>query len=247
MDPITAGKSERTFRVFPNLRQQNDAILDYLGEGGGKRTAIVRLKAPSPDNATKHLLPALKGKGWDVVADVAYGKNMPDYEGVVRQVRASRPDLVLMYVDNEAVPPLLKLIKRDATFSRTKILGGISLAFPHKLPPDILQGVIVAAPKCALSESPRVASSWFGTEFRKRHGKPPHMFAALCFDTAMVLGYALKENRSRPEDVQACLSKLRNHPGVTGSITFDRAGDAQVPWGIGVYKSGKLVPVTERE
>jgi branched-chain amino acid transport system substrate-binding protein len=247
MDPITTGKSPRTFRVFPHLRQQNDAILEHLGKGGGRRAGIVRLKAPSPDNAMRQLLPALKSRGWNVVADVAYDKKVRDYEGAVARLKALRPDVVLMFADNKAVPPLLRLLKKEPSLARSKILGGISFAFRYKLPPQILEGVTVAAPSCALSHRSRVVSSWLGTEFRKRHGKPPHMFAAFCFDTAMVLGHALKEKGSRPADVQAYLSTVTDYSGVTGRIALDKAGDAQVAWGIGVYRNGKLVPVSERK
>jgi branched-chain amino acid transport system substrate-binding protein len=245
MDPTTAGKSPRTFRVFPNLTQQNDAILKYLGKGDGGRVAVIRLKAPSPDTAMRQLLPALKSRGWNVVADVAYDKKARHYKAVVAKVKASRPAVVLMYVDNEAVPPLLKLLRKEASLARTKLLGGVSFTFPYKLPPQILEGVTVAAPSCALAHRPKLAASWLGTEFRKRHGRGPHMFAAFCFDSAMLLGQAIKAKGSRPADVQAYLSTVKDYPGVTGWITVDKAGDAQVAWGIGVYKGGKLVPLGE--
>ena len=247
MDPVTAAKSLRTFRVFPNLAQQNDAILKHLGKGGGERVAVIYLKAPSPVNAMEQMLPALRGRGWNVVADIAYDKKGRDYEAMVAQVKASRPAVVIMYVDNEGVPPLLRLLKKEGPLARTKIIGGISLAFPYRLPPQVLEGVTVAAPSCALSHRREVASSWLGTEFRKRHGKPPHMFAAFCFDSAMVLGHAVKEKGGRASDVQAYLSGVTNYPGVTGPIAVGKTGDAQVAWGMGVYKSGKLVPISERK
>jgi branched-chain amino acid transport system substrate-binding protein len=247
MDPITTGKSLWTFRVFPNLRQQNDVILGHLGKGGGKRTAIIRLKAPSPDNAMKQLLPALKGQGWKVVADVTYDKKTRDYVAVVGQVKEASPDVILMYLDNQAVPPLLKLLRKERSLAQTKIVGGISLAFPYKLPPGVLEGVEVAAPSCALSDRPKVASSSFGIEFRERHGKPPHMFAAFCFDSAMLVGHALKEQGSDPADVQTYLKTIKDYPGVTGRTTVDRAGDANVAWDIGIYRNGKLVPIGEKK
>jgi branched-chain amino acid transport system substrate-binding protein len=71
------------------------------------------------------------------------------------------------------------------------------------------------------------------------------MFAAFCFDSAMLVGHALREQGSRPADVQAYLKTLKDYPGVTGRITVDRSGDASVAWGIGVYRNGKLVPIDE--
>ena len=66
-------------------------------------------------------------------------------------------------------------------------------------------------------------------------------------DSAMVLGHAVKEKGSRASDVQAYLSGVTNYPGVTGPIAVGKTGDAQVAWGMGVYKSGKLVPISERK
>jgi hypothetical protein len=70
------------------------------------------------------------------------------------------------------------------------------------------------------------------------------MFAAFCFDSAMVLGHAIKEKGSRPKDIQAYLNTVTNYKGVTGKIAFDKSGDSKVNWGIGIYKNGKLVPIT---
>jgi branched-chain amino acid transport system substrate-binding protein len=245
MDPLTAEQSTRTFRAFPNLRQQSDTMLGYLDKGGGKRVAIIRLKAPSPDQAVAELLPALKGKGFEVVADITYEKEARNYEAIVGRIKSAGPDIILTYLDNEAVPPLLKLLKKEKSLKQTKIVGGISFAFSYKLSPEILEGVIVAAPSCVLSGRSRVASSWFGTEFKRRYDKPPHMFAAFCFDSAMLIGHAIKERGSSPADVEAYLKTVRNYPGVTGSITIDKAGDAEVAWDIGIYRNGKLIPIEQ--
>jgi ABC-type branched-subunit amino acid transport system substrate-binding protein len=124
-------------------------------------------------------------------------------------------------------------------------MGGISFAFPFKLPSHILEGVAVVAPSCALSGRPKLETSWFAQEFRKRYGKPPHIFAAFCFDGAMLVGHALKSKGTRTTDVQAYLRNVKDYLGVTGSITFDEAGDTGVKWGVGVYRNGKLVPIQE--
>jgi branched-chain amino acid transport system substrate-binding protein len=222
-------------------------VLEHLGNGGGKRVVVIRLMSPSLDNAMAELLPALKGKGWEVVANVTYDKKARNYEAVVEQVKSASPDIILMYIDNEAVPPLLKLIRKEDSLAQTRIVGGISFTFPYKLPPEILEGVTVAAPGCALSNRSSVTSSWFGTEFQRRYGKPSHMFAAFCFDSAMLIGHAIKEKGSSPAEVEAYLKMVKNYLGVTGTITFDKAGDAEVSWGIGVYRNGKLVPLEEKK
>lgn len=246
MDPRTALASPRTFRVFPNLRQQTLVMLKYLGKGSEKRVAVIRLKAPSPDyGVTELLLPVLKAKGWQVVANATFNMKNRNYEAVVAQVKASHPDIVIMYVDNEAVPVLLKMLKREGLLGKVKIVGGISFAFGFKLPSHMLEGVTVVAPACALSGRLKLETSWFAQEFWKRYGKPPHIFAAFCFDGAMLVGNALKATGIHTADVHAYLKTVKDYPGVTGSITFDEAGDAGVEWGVGVYRNRKLIPISE--
>ena len=68
-------------------------------------------------------------------------------------------------------------------------------------------------------------------------------FAAFCFDGAVLVGHALKENRTSASSVQAYLKTVKDHAGVTGSITFDDVGDTDLKWEVGVYRNGKLEPI----
>jgi branched-chain amino acid transport system substrate-binding protein len=248
MDPRTAEASPLTFRLFPTLRQQTDEMLKYLDKGDGKRAVVIHLKKPSPDYAVNKLLvPGLKAQGWQVAANATYNKKNRNYKAVVAQVKASNPDVILMYVDKEAVPPLLKLLKQRGLSGKAKILGGINFVFPFKLPAEILEGVIVVAPACAMSARPRVKATWFGREFLRRYGKPPHFFATFCFDGAVLLGHALKENGTSVAGVQAYLKTVKDHAGVTGSITFNDVGDVDQKWEVGVYMNGKLTPIAGKK
>jgi branched-chain amino acid transport system substrate-binding protein len=193
------------------------------------------------------LIPGLRGNGWKVVASATYNKTKRNYPAVVAKVKASNPDVILIYADKEAVGPLLKLLKQEPSTRKTTILGGISFAFPTKLPSETLEGVIVVAPVCAISDRPMLSTSWLGKEFRKRDEKPPHMFAAFCFDSAMLVGRALKERGTSIESVQDYLETVKDYSGVTGLITLDDEGDAEVKWEIGVYQDGTLTPISKRK
>jgi len=246
MDPRTAQASPRTFRVFPNLRQQTDVMLRHLGKGERRRAAVIHLKAPSPDYAVAELLiPGLQANGWQMVASATYNKTNRNYPAVVAKVKASNPDVILIYADKEAVPPLLKLLKQEPSTRKATILGGISFAFPPKLPSETLEGVTVVAPVCAISDRPKLGTSWLGKEFRKRYEKPPHMFAAFCFDGAMLVGRALKERGTSISSVQDYLETVKDYSGVTGLITLDDEGDAKVKWEVGVYENGTLTPISK--
>jgi hypothetical protein len=61
----------------------------------------------------------------------------------------------------------------------------------------------------------------------------------------MLVGHALKATGIHTADVQAYLKTVKDYPGVTGSITFDEAGDAGVEWSVGVYRNRKLIPISE--
>ncbi len=66
----------------------------------------------------------------------------------------------------------------------------------------------------------------FIKKFKKKYGKMPDTWAALYYDAAKVLFYAIKKAGSaNPVKVREVLHNTKNFEGVTGSITFSSNGD----------------------
>jgi len=68
----------------------------------------------------------------------------------------------------------------------------------------------------------------FIARFKKKYTKQPDTWAALYYDTAKVLFYAIKKAGSvNPVKLQKVLHKIKNFKGVTGNIAFTSNGDVK--------------------
>ncbi len=77
-------------------------------------------------------------------------------------------------------------------------------------------------------ESPSPAVREFVARYRQAYGDDPTILEAQAFDTAGILLYLL----SRPDvqnrrELRQALASLRNYPGVTGTTSFNRRGEAE--------------------
>ncbi len=68
----------------------------------------------------------------------------------------------------------------------------------------------------------------FVHNFKKFYGKEPDMWSALYYDAVKLLVYAITSTRSSvPEVIANFLHNIKNFEGVTGKISFTKAGDVK--------------------
>jgi branched-chain amino acid transport system substrate-binding protein len=86
------------------------------------------------------------------------------------------------------------------------------------------EGTVVATAFHA--DEPRPEVRRFTAAFQKRYGAPPDAGAALGYDVIRLLAAAIERaGTALPDSVASALHALRNWKGVTGSLTFDSAGN----------------------
>jgi branched-chain amino acid transport system substrate-binding protein len=165
-----------------------------------------------------------KGKG-TIVAFESYQKDDVDFSALVTKVAARKPDViflpdyynkvaliaqqlrdravkaVLMGTDGWDSPELVKI-------GKNAVIGGY---FTNHYSPE---------------RKDKVAEK-FINEYKEKHGSVPDALAALTYDATMILLQTLdKVQKADAELITKSLSELKNFHGVTGTIGFDRNGDA---------------------
>jgi len=165
-----------------------------------------------------------KGKG-TIVAFESYQKDDVDFSALVTKVAARKPDViflpdyynkvaliaqqlrdravkaVLMGTDGWDSPELVKI-------GKNAVIGGY---FTNHYSPE---------------RKDKVAEK-FINEYKEKHGSVPDALAALTYDATMILLETLdKVQKADAELITKSLSELKNFHGVTGTIGFDKNGDA---------------------
>jgi len=103
------------------------------------------------------------------------------------------------------------------------------------------EGVIYTMPYFDLSGNDSVVVQFRRLFDAKYHGKQPSIEHALGYDAARALLHAVMESTASPNGVRDALYKLRDFPGVAGSMTFDQNGDVVKPYGIKTFRNGSFV------
>ena len=84
----------------------------------------------------------------------------------------------------------------------------------------------------------------FVAAYRAKYGSEPDAFAATGYDSLRVLAEAIRlSNGKTPQEIQKGMTLVRNFPGPSGTVTFDRDGDVQKPLMLLTIQNGKFVPL----
>ncbi len=65
----------------------------------------------------------------------------------------------------------------------------------------------------------------FTARFKAKFGKEPGISSKCYYDAMQLVFHALKQGAMTGPEINKVLSQVKNFPGITGSITFDRIGD----------------------
>ncbi len=165
-----------------------------------------------------------KNKG-TVVAYESYQKDDVDFSAIVTKVAVKKPQLIFL-------PDYYNKVALIARQLREKGVKSTLVGTDGWDSPDLLKiaGNAIVGGYFTNHYSPerkdKIAEK-FIARYREKHGAAPDSFAALTYDATMILLQTLdKTPQASGESLMKSLSGLKNFKGVTGTISFDRNGDA---------------------
>jgi branched-chain amino acid transport system substrate-binding protein len=237
---------EYFFRTALPSSVQGRALAEYALRKGLRQASVVQDTNEYGTAVVEGFSQAMRSGGGVVLSQHLFTDGTRDFAPVVRSLQRERPQAVLFagYPDEGAV------------FVQQLAQAGVHVpllvpdSFASEEAAAALSGreAVVASVFFADSPFPRVRA--FVREYRTRYGRAPDAFAAQAYDAVRVVAVAVKRlgpavyrapdqvDRVRLRDV---LAGLRDYPGVTGTITFDRLGNPARDVQLLRVDSGKLV------
>lgn len=127
---------------------------------------------------------------------------------------------------------------------KTKILSVNSFYDPKllQIAGDSAEGAIFTYPMYDPKNKDAVTRK-FVDAFKKKYEKEPDIFAAQGYDALNLVALAISKGGFTAEAIREELSKVKNYPGVGGTITFDLNGDVIKPLRLMIVRQGKFVPL----
>ncbi len=163
--------------------------------------------------------------GGNLVAYESYQKDDVDFSALITKISIKKPDVIYIpdYYNKAAL--IARQIREKGL--KSIMVGGDGWDSPEllKIAGDALTGCYFTNHYSPERKEP-VAEA-FVKRYKAKHGVLPDAFAALSYDATMILLKAIdRAKKPTQNEIIQVLSGLKNYKGVTGTISFDKNGDA---------------------
>jgi len=181
--------------------------------------------------------------GAEVVSRQFTNDKATDFNAILTQIRARKPDVVFYGGMDAVAGPLLKQMK--ALGMGAKLVSGDGIC-SEKLPQlagDALgNDHVLCVVAGGVTGPEEAAAKAFGERYRQRYKMELQTYAPYAYDAVMVFAQAMQQaGSSDPAKFLPALAKVK-HQGVTGTIAFDPHGDLlNAALTLYTYRDGKKV------
>lgn len=218
------------FRVCFTDNFQAAAVGRFAYDQGFRRAAIFcDMKNDYSVGFSKDFVSEFTKLGGKIVGQQQYQEGDPEFKPQLSALKALSPDCLLVPGYYSEVGTIARQAREIGL--TVPLVGGDGWDSPKLVP-----GAGKALEGCFFSNhfSPSDATTptarKFVDTYKKRYGQTPGAFAALAYDSAMVLADAMKRSKSLAgEDLREAIASTRDFEGVTGKITIDANRNARKP------------------
>lgn len=229
-DQITQGKTF-VFRTTYTDQAQAEAMAFFAYKTLNAKTAAILQDKTSAYSMglSQTFQSAYEKLGGKVVAIHSYTQNTYSYLTQLNQINKRRPEV--LYVPGFAQQAGTIILEGRSLDMRCKFLGSDgwdNLSLLNMLSAGMLENCYFTSPFNAFSTSPIVQR--FVQDYRQAYGEMPNSFAALTYDTVMLMHLAVqKAGAMNPIAIDKGIQSIRDYQGVTGSISFNVGPDPHRP------------------
>jgi branched-chain amino acid transport system substrate-binding protein len=181
--------------------------------------------------------------GAQVVSRQFTNDKATDFNAILTQIRAHKPDVVFYGGMDAVAGPLLKQMKALGIGARLVSGDGICSEKLPQLAGDALgNDHVLCVVAGGVTGPEEAAAKAFGERYRQRYKMELQTYAPYAYDAVMVFAGAMQQaGSSDPAKFLPALAKIK-HQGVTGSIAFDPHGDLlNAALTLYTYRDGKKV------
>jgi branched-chain amino acid transport system substrate-binding protein len=212
------------FRVVANDNQQGAVLANYAAnELKAKTIAIIDDRTAYGQGLADVVERTAKEKGLKVVAREFTTDKATDFNAILTKVRAAKPDVVMYGGMDATAGPMAKQMKQLGI--KSTFLAGDGVCSPEfvKLAGDAGEGLVCSMAGEAVEKLAK--GEEFKAKYRAKFNQDVQIYSPYSYDAVYVIADAIKRaGGPEKEKIVAEVAKT-NHPGVTGTITFDDKGD----------------------
>lgn len=204
-----------------NQSDEQPALAEFaVKQLGMKRVAVIHLNTDWGRTSKDIFVKAAKEDGAEVVATEGFLPDEKDYRSTLVRIREAKPDgiiIIAYYTDGALIARQLK-----ATGIKVPVAAVSSVYSPKflELGGDAVEGIYTKAN--FFPDDPRPEVQTFVKAYQAKYGKDPDSFAAIAYDTVVLLSEVIKQYGTDRKAIRDGLASIKDVPSVIyGKVTFD--------------------------
>jgi branched-chain amino acid transport system substrate-binding protein len=207
------------FTVSWTIDSNYEALASYLNQTGVKTVALM-----APNYIAGKLVQAGFNRGYKgkVVAEIFTKIDQPDYSVEIGEVRAKKPEAVVVFYPGGMGINFLKQYKASGVMESIPVYSSVFLTDESTFPAlgDTPLGIVTTSNWNPELDNP--ANRRFVAAYQKKHNARPTSMAAMGYDTVMLIGAAARDVKGKVEDTDALRAALRkaDFQSVRGAFRF---------------------------
>jgi len=205
------------------------------------RVAVMRVNNRYGRVGTLHFNRSATRIGFPVIIEERFNDGETDFKERLERIKKTSPDAVLIWGNAKESALILQQI-RDLGMNQP-IYASDRTVNPEflKLAGNLAEGIVTTCQYNPDADDPRLKT--FKTNYIKRFGQEPDVFAAHAYDGMSIIIEAIKIvglNRALIRDVLTDMKTFQGYQGVTGPVVFDGTWNNVRPIFIAEVINGKF-------
>ncbi len=244
MDPTIQKDSIYAFRLYESMGQEAEVLLNYYATKDNKNKKIGVLyinHAGTVQQLENYFIPGFKKMGANVVYQEPYELTEKDFRVKINKIRKLNVDSLIIIGFGFEYLPIFEQLAQHGLIGKIEITGGWGFIAPNKVPSELLENIIVASPRYVFSKNKKALD--FEKNYKEKFGNIPNFDAAFAYDAVGIIVDGLIKADGKTDKVLSVLAKQEKYHGIMGESNIDDAGGLSVPMGLGIIKSGKIMPL----
>ena len=207
------------FTVSWTIDSNYEALASYLNQTGIKSVVLMAPNYVAGKLVQAGFSRAYKGK---VLAEIFTKLDQPDYSVEIGEVRAKKPEAVVVFYPGGMGINFLKQYKASGAMDSIPVYSSVFLTDESTFPAlgDTPLGIVTTSNWNPELDNP--ANRKFVAAYQKKYNARPTSMGAMGYDTIMLIGAAAGDIKGKVEDTDALRAALRkaDFPSVRGAFRF---------------------------
>jgi ABC-type branched-subunit amino acid transport system substrate-binding protein len=224
-------------RPYYSFGIEGEAMVQIVSEDKPNKVGIIYSRDSSSSfEVEKVVIPGLEKLGVPMVVE-SFVPNKREFRDQVTVIKAADPDQLLLFGFGPDLSALVKTLKEQGLYEKTKIVGSVAIgeAIIAEGDTKAYAGIYYFEPTFYHDgyENENAAYADFKRRYIERYGEKQFQHSSVfAYDAYLVVAKALM--REKTKDASTLMDSIRRNPtaGLAGVYVFDENGDTKLPVGL---------------